>query len=36
MLFVSSAVLASFWAMKFISLVDFEHENTPIDGRVAE
>lgn len=31
MLLVPSATRANFWAMKFISLVDFEHENMPIE-----
>ena len=32
MLFVPRAVRASFCAMKFISLVDLEHEKTPIES----
>jgi len=31
MLLVPITARASFWAMKFISLVDFEHENMPIE-----
>ena len=30
MLLVPAATRASFWTMKFISLVDFEHEKNPI------
>ncbi len=31
MLFVPMTTRASFWAMKFISFVDFEHEKKPIE-----
>ena len=32
MLLVPIAARASFWAMKFISFVDFEHEKNPIES----